>query len=50
MELAGNCRMNNKQRRSAMTETDITAPMNGAIQGSTGRALPDMETNPKGGE
>ncbi|MCK4458644.1 MAG: hypothetical protein KAU52_02850, partial [Methanosarcinales archaeon] len=30
IELAGNCRMNNKQRRSAMTETDITAPMKGA--------------------
>ena len=33
-----------------MTETDTTAPMKGAIQGSRGRALSDVETNPKGGK
>ena len=33
-----------------MVEIDRTAQMDGAIQGSTGRALPDMETNPKGGK
>ena len=48
-ELAGNCRMKNRQRRSDMTETDITAPMKGAIQGSIRRALTDIRINLKGG-
>jgi hypothetical protein len=42
-------RMNNRQRRSDMTETDITAPMKGAIQGSRKRALADIQMNMKGG-
>ena len=33
-----------------MTEIDGTAQMDGAIQGSTGRTLSDVETNPKGGK
>ena len=41
--------MNNKQRRSVMTEIDRTAPK-GAIHGSIRRALSDVETNPEGGE
>jgi hypothetical protein len=53
IETAGNCRMNNKQRRSDMTETDTIAPMKGAIQGSHARALPGMiksQINLKGGK
>ena len=33
-----------------MTETDITAPMKGAIQGSIRQPLSDVKTNPKGDE
>ena len=32
-----------------MTETVKTAPMKGAIQGSRGRALTDIQMNMKGG-
>jgi hypothetical protein len=41
-------RMNNRQRRSDMTETDITSPK-GDIEGSRRRALIDIQINMKGG-
>jgi len=49
IETAGNCQTN-KQRRSDMTETGRTAPMEGAIQGSIRRALADIEISSKGGK
>jgi len=41
-------RMNNKQRRSVMTETETKAPK-GDMQGSRGRTLTDIQINMKGG-
>ena len=50
MERAGNCRMNNRDKGGLdMTETNKTAPMKGAIQGSIRRALQDIWIRIEGG-